>query len=180
MARQLIDDETALAERFGVPRAIAVRGGSALLDRGQAAEHGLRFAADLFSDCGARVELAHSSSSSAARSGGRAAERRRDPSRSDQRRRGIGGAASRPTCSRGADPRWRRAPAHRNRADQLTPSERRVAELSGPTADPTDEIAETKLFVTVKASFRRLGAPCRKNSTSRRAAHRGARSSERR
>ena len=163
LARQLIDDETALAERFGAPRAIAVaRRAAALLDRGEAAEHGLRFAADLFSDCGARVELAHTlvELGGAIRRAGRPSDAR-DPLREAiSVAEGIGALRAARHAREELTRAGGRAPAHRNRADQLTPSERRVAELAADGR--TNREIANELFVTVKAVEWHLGNSYRK------------------
>ena len=80
-AERLIAEETALAERFGAPRALGVaRRAAALLERGQAAEDGLHAAAACFAGCGARVEHAHAGRAGAAiRRTGRPVDARDDP-----------------------------------------------------------------------------------------------------
>jgi DNA-binding CsgD family transcriptional regulator len=163
LARQLIDEETALAERFGAPRAIAVaRRAAALLDRGEAAEHGLRSAADLFSDCGARVELAHTlvELGGAIRRAGRPSDAR-DPLREAiSVAEGIGALRAARYAREELTRAGGRAPAHLNRADQLTPSERRVAELAADGR--TNREIANELFVTVKAVEWHLGNSYRK------------------
>ena len=59
LARTLIADELALAERFGAPRAIGVaRRAAGLLERGDAAVDRLRSAVEPLAACGARIEQA--------------------------------------------------------------------------------------------------------------------------
>ena len=163
LARQLIDEETALAERFGAPRAIAVaRRAEALLDRGEAAEQGLRCAADLFCDCGARVELAHTLVELGAtiRRAGRPSDAR-DPLREAIRvAEGIGALRAARHAREELTRAGGRAPAQRNRGDELTPSERRVAELAADGR--TNREIANELFVTVKAVEWHLGNSYRK------------------
>ncbi len=162
-ARQLIDEELALAERFGAPRALGVaRRAAALRETGPAVEEGLRSAAELFSDCGARVELAYTlvALGGAIRRSGRPTEAR------DTLREAL--AIAEPIGARRAARLAReelqraggRAPSRRNDADELTPSELRVAELAAQGR--TNREIANELFVTVKAVEWHLGNSYRK------------------
>jgi len=162
LARELIDEETRLAERFGAPRAIGVaRRAAALLERGPATEHGLRSAADLFCDCGARVELAHTlvELGSAIRRAARPTDAR-DPLREAiSVAEGIGALRAARHAREELNRAGGRAPTHQRR-DELTPSERRVAELAA--AGHTNRDIANELFVTIKAVEWHLGNAYRK------------------
>ena len=163
LAERLIADELALAERFGAPRAVGVaRRAAGLLARGEEAVVLLRSAADLHAGCGARLEHALSLTElgAAIRRAGRPGEARR-----------VLREAIALADRLGADPLAARAreelklaggrpPAARNRAGELTPSERRVAELAA--AGRTNRQIADELFVTVKAVEWHLGNAYRK------------------
>ena len=91
LARELIVDELALAERFGAPRAIGVaRRAAGLLERGEAAVERLRSAVEPLAGCGARIEQARAliDLGAAIRRAGRPAEAREHPARGARARRG--------------------------------------------------------------------------------------------
>jgi DNA-binding CsgD family transcriptional regulator len=163
LARQLIEEEAALAARFGASRAIGVaRRAAALLERGDTAEEGLRTAAATFRACGATVELAHTllELGGAIRRAGRPTEARdtlRDALALADRigARRIARLAREELRRAGG-----RAPLRSNNADELTPSERRVAELAAE--GKTNREIANELFVTVKAVEWHLGNAYRK------------------
>jgi DNA-binding CsgD family transcriptional regulator len=163
LARQLIEEELALAERFGAPRAIGVaRRSAALLERGPAMEEGLRSAIELFTSCGARVEVAHTlvELGGAIRRAGRPVDAREALREALTVAEEIGarrfGRLAREELQRAGG----RAPARGNGADELTPSERRVAELAAQGR--TNREIANELFVTVKAVEWHLGNVYRK------------------
>jgi DNA-binding CsgD family transcriptional regulator len=152
LAERLIGEERRLAEAFGSPRAIGVALRAAgLLARGEDAVTLLRSAAELHAACGAGLERALSLTElgGAIRRAGRRSEARevlRDAIRIADR---LGAAV---VATRARDELTRaggRAPAARDTAGDLTPSERRVAELAA-TGRTNRQIAD-ELFVTVKA-----------------------------
>ena len=162
-ARELIGEELTLAERFGAPRALGVaRRAAALLESGPKVEEELGSAADLLKRCGARVELAYTlvELGGAIRRSGRPTKAR------DALREAIavGEEAGARRAARLAREELQRAGgragARRSGDDQLTPSERRVAELAAQ-GRTNREIAD-ELFVTVKAVEWHLGNSYRK------------------
>lgn len=163
LARELIVEELGLADRFGAPRAIGVaRRAAAMLGRGTAMQDGLRSAAELFTKCGALLELAHTlvELGGAVRRAGRPTAAR-EPLREGIRiAEGIGALR----CARLAREELQRAggraPAAAGGADELTPSERRVAELAAQGR--TNRDIANELFVTVKAVEWHLGNSYRK------------------
>jgi DNA-binding CsgD family transcriptional regulator len=162
-AAELIAGEVEAAERFGAPRGLGVaRRAAALLERGDAAEAGLRSAADLLAGCGAQVELAHTlvALGGAIRRNGRPAEAR-EPLREALRLAAATGAVAAGRRAREELVRaGGRAPARDGAAGDLTPSERRVAELAA--AGRTNRQIADELFVTVKAVEWHLGNAYRK------------------
>jgi DNA-binding CsgD family transcriptional regulator len=163
LARELIDAEAALATRFGAPRAIGVaERAAALLKGGSAAKDGLRSAAERFRGCGAFVELAYTllELGGATRRAGRPTEAR------DTLREAIAiaeeiGARRAARLSREELQRsGGRTSSRADGADQLTPSERRVAELAAHGR--TNREIANELFVTVKAVEWHLGNAYRK------------------
>ena len=163
LADELISEELSRAERFGAPRAIGVaRRAAALLKRGTAVEDGLRAAAELVSGCGARVELAQTllELGGAIRRSGRPTDARdvlRDAIR-------VGEEIGALRVARQAREELQRAggrpPVSAAGADELTPSERRVAELAAEGR--TNREIANELFVTVKAVEWHLGNSYRK------------------
>jgi DNA-binding CsgD family transcriptional regulator len=163
-ARRLVDEELALAYRFGAPRAIAVaRRADGLIERGEAGLERLSAAAVLLHSVGAHVEHAHALTDlgAAIRRDGRPSEARatlRDAIRlADE----IGATA---TVRRARDElrvAGGRAPAPADTAGQrLTPSELRVAELAAD-GQTNRQIADG-LFLTVKSVEWHLGNVYRK------------------
>jgi DNA-binding CsgD family transcriptional regulator len=163
LARRLIGEERALAERFGAPRAIGVaRRAAGLVTRGEEAVSLLRSAADLHAGCGARVEHARSLTGlgGAIRRAGRPAQARaplQDAIALADRlgARTIARQARTELVLAGGD-----VPAARDRTGELTPSERRVTALAAD-GRTNREIANA-LFVTVKAVEWHLGNAYRK------------------
>jgi DNA-binding CsgD family transcriptional regulator len=163
LAERLIAEELAMAERFGAPRAVGVaRRAAGLLARGEEAVGLLRSAADLHAKCGAGLERALSLTElgAAIRRAGRPGEARavlrNAISLADRLgARPLGARAREQLALAGG-----RAPAARDPASDLTPSEGRVAELAA--AGRTNRQIADELFVTVKAVEWHLGNAYRK------------------
>jgi DNA-binding CsgD family transcriptional regulator len=162
-AGELIAQELALAKRFGAPRALGVaRRAAALLERGPGVEEGLASAAELLKSCGACVELAYTlvELGGAIRRAGRPTKARDSLREALAIAEEIGARRvarlAREELQRAGD----RATARHNRGDQLTPSERRVAELAA--RGRTNREIANELFVTVKAVEWHLGNAYRK------------------
>ena len=162
-ARELIDEELARAERFGAPRSLGVaRRAAALLESGLQVEQGLADAAALLRGCGARLELAYTliEQGGATRRAGRPTEAR------DALRDALGIAeeiGARRAARLAHEELQRaggRAPTRRSGDDELTPSERRVAELAAQGR--TNREIANELFVTIKAVEWHLGNSYRK------------------
>jgi DNA-binding CsgD family transcriptional regulator len=163
-ARTLVDEELALAERFGGPRPIGVaRHAAGVLARGGAAIDLLGSAAEVLAGCGARVERARALTDlgAAVRRAGRPGEARKILREAARLAQDIG--ASRVGEHARAE---LRAAGGRVRAGGsgagLTAGERRVAELAA-TGQTNRQIANA-LFITVKSvewhlsnAYRRLG-----------------------
>jgi DNA-binding CsgD family transcriptional regulator len=152
-AHALVDEELALAERFGGPRPIGVaRRAAGLLARGEAAVELLRSAGEMLGGCGARVEHARALTGlgAAVRRAGRPGEARTilreaatlaedvDAVRIAEQARAELRAAGARASTRAANP-----------GDRLTAGERRVAELAA--AGQTNRQIANTLFITVKA-----------------------------
>jgi DNA-binding CsgD family transcriptional regulator len=163
LARALIDEELELAERFGAPRAIGVaRRASGLLERGETAVATLRSAAEALEACGARVEHARALAElgAAVRRAGRPGDARTALREAIRLAEELG---ARTVARQARDELKRaggRAPAERDAAGDLTPSERRVAELAA--AGRSNREIANELFVTVKAVEWHLGNVYRK------------------
>jgi DNA-binding CsgD family transcriptional regulator len=161
-AAALIAQERELAERFGAPRAIGVAlRAAALLERSEAAVELLRAAAELHERCGARVEHAHTLAElgGAIRRAGEPGEARVALREAIRLADAVGARA---VARRARDELARaggRAPAAEQSSD-LTPSERRVAELAA--GGRTNREIANELFVTVKAVEWHLGNVYRK------------------
>ena len=163
LARRLVDDERALAERFGAPRAIGVaRRAAGLLARGEEAVTLLHSAAELHALFRAHVEHARSLTElgGAVRRAGRPTQARatlRDAVALADRlgARAIARLAREQLVLAGGRP-----PVARDRTGELTPSERRVAALAA-SGHTNREIANA-LFITVKAVEWHLGNAYRK------------------
>ena len=153
LARSLITEELALAERFGAPRAIGVAlRAAALLERGDAAVERLRSAVEPLAACGARIEQARTliELGAAIRRAGRPVEARGTLREALV----LAEAAGATALARRSRDELRlaggRAPAHVDASgDGLTPSERRVAELAG--AGQTNRQIADALFITAKS-----------------------------
>jgi DNA-binding CsgD family transcriptional regulator len=165
-AQALVDEELALAERFGGPRPIGVAWRAAgLLARGEAAVELLRSAGETLAGCGARVEQARvlTDLGAATRRAGRPSEARkllRDAARLAEDTGALRVAAQARGELRAAGGR---APARATGpGERLTAGERRVVELAA--AGQTNRQIANALFITVKAvewhlsnAYRRLG-----------------------
>jgi DNA-binding CsgD family transcriptional regulator len=165
-AQALVDEELALAERFGGPRPIAVaRRAAGLLAHGEAAVELLGAAADLLAGCGVRAEHARALTDlgAAIRRAGRPAEARQVLREAASLAEDIG--MSRVAEQARAELRaagGRAPPRTTTPGDRLTAGERRVAELAA--AGETNRQIANALFITVKAvewhlsnAYRRLG-----------------------
>jgi DNA-binding CsgD family transcriptional regulator len=162
-ARALVEEELALAERFGAPRALGVaRRAAALLESGQNAEAGLAAAAELHRGCGARVELAYTlvELGGAIRRSGRPTKARDALREALTIGEEIGARRVARLAREELQRAGGRAAAGRNSDDELTPSERRVAELAAQGR--TNREIANELFVTVKAVEWHLGNSYRK------------------
>jgi DNA-binding CsgD family transcriptional regulator len=152
LARALIADELALAERFGAPRAIGVAQRAAgLLERGEAAVERLRSTVELLAACSVRVERTRAliDLGAAIRRAGRPIEARGTLREALILADAVGARA----LARRAREELRlaggRAPALADHAAGLTPGEQRVAELAA-TGQSNRQIADA-LFVTAKS-----------------------------
>jgi DNA-binding CsgD family transcriptional regulator len=162
-ARGLIAEELKLAERFDAPRALGVaRRAAALLQSGSKIEQGLIDAAALLRTCGARVDLAYTlvELGGAIRRSGRPTEARdtlRDALNVAQE---VGARRAARLAREELQRAGGRASTRTGGGDQLTPSERRVAELAAQGR--TNREIANELFVTVKAVEWHLGNAYRK------------------
>ncbi len=164
LARSLIEEELALAGRFGAPRAVGVaRRAAGMLARGEASVELLRSAVDVLAGSGARVELARALTDlgAATRRTRRVAEARSVLHRGLELADSVGadevasGAREELRLAGGRATRRPSAPA-----DRLTPGERRVAGLAA-AGNSNRQIANA-LFITVKAVEWHLGNTYRK------------------
>jgi DNA-binding CsgD family transcriptional regulator len=163
MARELIEAEAALAARFGAPRAVGVaERAAALLERGPTVESELRSAAQRVRACGAKAELAYTllELGGAIRRAGRPTEARDTLREALAIAEEIGARRAARLSREELHRAGGRASIRADGADQLTPSERRVAELAAQ-GRTNREIAD-ELFVTVKAVEWHLGNAYRK------------------
>lgn len=162
-ARRLITHERDLAEQFGAPRAIGVAmRAAAMVERGEAAVALLEYATDVLARCGAHVEHARALAElgAAVRRAGRPKEARAALRAAIRTAAEVGARA----IARRAQEELVRA-GGRNLTGQeavgdLTPSERRVAELAA--GGYTNREIANELFVTVKAVEWHLGNSYRK------------------
>ena len=162
-AERLIAEEAALAERFGAPRALGVaRRAAALLERGPAAEDGLHSAAACFAGCGAQVEHAHTlvELGAAIRRNGRPVDAREILREALRQAEAIGAVTAARRARDEIGLAGGRAPARRDAAGELSPSERRVAGLAA--SGRTNRQIADELYVTVKAVEWHLGNSYRK------------------
>jgi DNA-binding CsgD family transcriptional regulator len=152
-AQALVDEELAIAERFGGPRPIGVAQRVAgLLARGEAAVELLRSAEHVLGDCGARVERARALSDlgAAIRRTGRPGEARKALREATRLAEDLG--ADRVADHGRAELRvagGRAASRATSPGERLTAGERRVAELAA--AGQTNRQIANALFITVKA-----------------------------
>jgi DNA-binding CsgD family transcriptional regulator len=163
LARELIAEELALAERFGAPRALGMaRRADGLLERGEAAVDRLRSADELLAASGARFDRTRTliDLGAAIRRAGRPVQARetlRDAL-------ALAHATDALALARRAREELRlaggRAPVPADARGGLTPSERRVAELAAG-GQSNRQIADA-LFVTVKSVEWHLGNVYRK------------------
>jgi DNA-binding CsgD family transcriptional regulator len=162
-ARKLIDEELALAERFGAPRALGVaHRAAALLHSGPRMEQSLTDAAGLLQGCGARVDLAYTliELGGAIRRSGRPTEARDTLRAALAVAEEIGARRAARLAREELQRAGGRASTRRSGGDELTPSERRVAELAAQGR--TNREIANELFVTVKAVEWHLGNAYRK------------------
>ena len=162
-AERLIAEETVLAERFGAPRALGVvRRAAALLERGPATEDGLHSAAAFFAGCGARVEHAHTlvELGAAIRRNGRPVDAREILREALRQAEAIGAVTAARRARDEIGLAGGRAPARRDVAGELSPSELRVASLAA--SGRTNRQIADELYVTVKAVEWHLGNSYRK------------------
>jgi DNA-binding CsgD family transcriptional regulator len=164
LARELITDELALAERFGAPRALGVaRRAAGLLERGESAVERLRSSVEVLSTCGARVEQARAAIDlgAAIRRSGRPTEARATLRDALGLADSVGARALAERAGEELRLAGGRAPsAAQGRGAGLTPSELRVAELAA-AGQSNRQIADA-LFVTVKSVEWHLGNVYRK------------------
>ncbi|HEY7077696.1 MAG TPA: AAA family ATPase [Solirubrobacteraceae bacterium] len=164
LARELVLEEVALAERFGALRAVGVaRRAAGLLERGEAAVSLLHDAVGVLARSGARVERARAlvDLGAAVRRAGRPLEARETLREALSAADAVGALA----LARRAREELRLAGGRARAAaatpgDRLTPGERRVAELAA-SGSTNREIAGA-LFITVKAVEWHLGNSYRK------------------
>jgi len=163
LARELIGEELTRAERFGAPRALGVaRRAAALLETGPRTEEGLADAAALLKGCGARVDLAYTlvELGGVIRRAGRPTEARDTLREALAIADDIGARQAARLAREELGRAGGRASSRRNGADQLTASERRVAELAAQGR--TNREIANELFVTIKAVEWHLGNSYRK------------------
>jgi DNA-binding CsgD family transcriptional regulator len=165
-AQALVDEELALAERFGGPRPIGVaRRAAGLLAGGEAAVELLRSAAETLAGCGARVEQARALTDlgAAIRRTGRPRQARTVLGDAAMLAEDMGAGRVAERAHAELRAAGGRAPARAGGpGERLTAGERRVAELAA--AGHTNRQIANALFVTVKAvewhlsnAYRRLG-----------------------
>jgi DNA-binding CsgD family transcriptional regulator len=162
-AGELVAAERRLAEQFGAPRAIGVAMRAAgLVERGETAVSLLESATATLARCGARVEHARALADL-----GAAVRRAGRPKEARAMLRGAIRIAeevdARAVAHRAREELQRaggRMPSRHESDDDLTPSERRVAELAA--SGRTNREIANELFVTIKAVEWHLGNAYRK------------------
>ena len=158
-AQALVDEELALAERFGGPRPIGVaRRAAGLLAPGDAGVELLGSAAELLAGCGARVEHARALTDlgAAIRRAGRPGQARKILREAARLAADIGARRVAEQARAELRAAGGRAPARTSGpGDRLTAGERRVAELAA--AGQTNRQIANALFITVKAVEWHLG-----------------------
>jgi DNA-binding CsgD family transcriptional regulator len=162
-ARELVEEELARAKRFGAPRALGVaQRAAALLETGPTVEDVLTSSAGLLSGCGARVELAYTlvELGGAIRRSGRPTTARDTLREAIAIAEEIGARRAARLAREELQRAGGRAASARSSDDDLTPSERRVAELAAQGR--TNREIANELFVTVKAVEWHLGNSYRK------------------
>jgi len=162
-ASELVAAERRLAEHFRAPRAIGVAIQAAgLIERGEAAVSLLESATEILARCGARVEHARALADlgAAVRRAGRPKEARAMLRGAIRIAEEVGATAvAQRACEELLRAGGRTSSRHDSDKD-LTPSERRVAELAA--AEHTNREIANELFVTVKAVEWHLGNAYRK------------------
>jgi DNA-binding CsgD family transcriptional regulator len=166
LAQSLIEEELAVAERFGAPCAVGIaRRAAGLLARGERSVDLLRSAVEVLARSGARVELARALADlgAATRRDRRVSEARSVLHHALELADSVGAdevAARARKELRLAGGRATQRPSAP--ADRLTPGERRVADLAA--AGHRNRQIANELFITVKAvewhlgnSYRKLG-----------------------
>jgi DNA-binding CsgD family transcriptional regulator len=152
-AQALVDEELALAERFGGPRPIGVaRRAAGLLARGEAAVELLRSADQMLAGCGAGVEHARALTDlgAAIRRAGRPSQARKVLREAATLAEHLGAGRIAEQARAELRVAGGRAPAGATSpGDRLTAGERRVAELAA--AGQTNRQIANALFITVKA-----------------------------
>jgi len=152
-AQALVDEELAIAERFGGPRPIGVaRRAAGLLARGEAAVELLRSADQVLADCGARVERARALSDlgAAIRRAGQPGQARKVLREATSLAEDLGAGRVAEQARAELRVAGGRAPSRATGpAERLTAGERRVAELAA--AGQTNRQIANALFITVKA-----------------------------
>jgi DNA-binding CsgD family transcriptional regulator len=176
LAHSLIDEELALAESFGGPRAVGVaRRAAGLLAHGDAAVDLLRRATEALAACGALVEQARAMTDlgAAIRRDGRPAEARPILRQALRLAEEVGATVVGRMAGAELRVAGGRGPTRTSRPnDPLTPSERRIAELAA--AGRGNRQIANALFITVKSVEWHLGNAYRKLGISGRAELTGA------
>jgi DNA-binding CsgD family transcriptional regulator len=162
-ASELVTAERRLAEQFGAPRAIGVAMRAAgVIKRGEAAVSLLESAAEILARCGARVEHARALAAlgAAVRRAGRPKEARATLRGAIRIAEEVGATTVAKRAREELVRAGGRTPSQHDSDKDLTPSERRVAELAA--AGRTNREIANELFVTVKAVEWHLGNAYRK------------------
>jgi DNA-binding CsgD family transcriptional regulator len=162
-ARELVVAERRLAERFGAPRAIGVATRAAgIIERGEAAVSLLESATETLARCGARVEHARALADlgAAVRRAGRPKEARATLRGAVRIAEEVGARVVAEHARAELLRAGGRMASRQSSDGDLTPSERRVAELAA--AGHTNREIANELFVTVKAVEWHLGNAYRK------------------
>jgi len=162
-ASELIAAERRLAEQFGAPRAIGVATRAAgKIERGEAAVSLLESATETLARCGARVEHARALADlgAAVRRAGRPKEARATLRAAIRVAEEVGARTVAARAREELDRAGGRVPSRHDSDKDLTPSERRVAQLAA--AGHTNREIANELFVTIKAVEWHLGNAYRK------------------
>jgi DNA-binding CsgD family transcriptional regulator len=152
-AQALVDEELAIAERFGGPRPIGVaRRAAGLLARGEAAVELLRSADQVLAGCDARVERARALGDlgAAIRRAGQPSQARKVLREATRLAEDLGAGRIAEQARAELRVAGGRAPSRATSpAERLTAGERRVVELAA--AGQTNRQIANALFITVKA-----------------------------